>query len=69
MSTTEFFKRRLIRLHPMIVVAMIIGAVTFHFQGSPIFPRIHDTPVWLLLVVMAIGMTLIRCVSWKLYLP
>jgi peptidoglycan/LPS O-acetylase OafA/YrhL len=59
MSTTEFFKRRLIRLHPMIVVAMIIGALMFYFQASPIFPRIHETPVWLLLVVMVIGMTLI----------
>lgn len=59
MSTTEFFKRRLIRLHPMIIVAMIIGALMFYFQASPIFPRIHETPVWLLLVVMVIGMTLI----------
>jgi peptidoglycan/LPS O-acetylase OafA/YrhL len=25
MSTTEFFKRRLIRLHPMIVISMVIG--------------------------------------------
>ncbi len=59
MSTMEFFKRRLIRLHPMIVVAMVIGAVMFYFQSSPIFPKIHETPVWLLLVVMVIGMTLI----------
>lgn len=59
MSTTEFFKRRLIRLHPMIVVAMIVGALMFYFQASPIFPHIQETPVWLLLVVMVIGMTLI----------
>jgi len=59
MSATEFFKRRLIRLHPMIVVAMIIGAIMFYFQSSPIFPNIEKTPVWLLLVVMVIGMTLI----------
>jgi peptidoglycan/LPS O-acetylase OafA/YrhL len=31
----------------------------FYFQASPIFPRIHETPVWLLLLVMVIGMTLI----------
>jgi peptidoglycan/LPS O-acetylase OafA/YrhL len=59
MSTTEFFKRRLIRLHPMIVVAMLIGAIMFYFQASPIFPKITETPLWLLLVVMVIGMTLI----------
>jgi peptidoglycan/LPS O-acetylase OafA/YrhL len=59
MSTTEFFKRRLIRLHPMIVVAMVIGAIMFYVQDSPIFPRIHETPLWLMLVVMVIGMTVI----------
>jgi peptidoglycan/LPS O-acetylase OafA/YrhL len=59
MSATDFFKRRLVRLHPMIIVAMIIGAVMFYAQSSPIFPKIQDTPVWLMLVVMVIGMTLI----------
>jgi peptidoglycan/LPS O-acetylase OafA/YrhL len=59
MSTTEFFKRRLIRLHPMIVAGMLIGAVMFYTQASTIFPKIQETPVWLLLVVMVIGMTLI----------
>lgn len=59
MSTSEFFKRRLIRLHPMIVVAMIVGALAFYFQASPIFPHIRETPPWLLLVVMVIGMTLV----------
>jgi len=59
MSAAEFFKRRLIRLHPMIVVAMIIGAIMFYFQSGPVFPNIDKTPLWLLLLVMVIGMTLI----------
>ena len=59
MSTMEFFQRRLIRLHPMIVVAMLIGAGMFYTQAGPIFPKIQDTPLWLMLVVMLIGMTLI----------
>lgn len=59
MSTLDFFKRRLIRLHPMIVIAMVIGAATFYFQQSSFFPRIQDTPVWLLLVVTFAGMTLL----------
>lgn len=59
MSTMEFFQRRLIRLHPMIVIAMLIGAGMFYFQTSPIFPKIQDTPPWLMLVVMVIGMTLL----------
>jgi peptidoglycan/LPS O-acetylase OafA/YrhL len=37
MSTMEF-SRRLIRLHPMIVVAMLIGAALFYVQASAAFP-------------------------------
>ena len=33
MSLGGFFKRRLIRLHPMIIMGMLIGAVTFCFQA------------------------------------
>ena len=59
MSLGGFFKRRLIRLHPMIMVGMIIGAVTFYFQDAPIFYAISSTPVWKLLLVMMIGFTLL----------
>lgn len=59
MSTREFFQRRLVRLHPMIVVAMVIGAAMFHFQAGAVFPKIQDTPVWLMIVVMVIGITLV----------
>lgn len=31
----------------------------FYFQACATFPRVADTPLWMLLVVMAIGMTLI----------
>ena len=34
MTTGGFFKRRLIRLHPMVVMGALIGAVTFLVQGS-----------------------------------
>lgn len=33
-SIKEFFKRRVIRLHPMVILGAIIGAVTFLIQGS-----------------------------------
>lgn len=59
MTTTGFFKRRLIRLHPMIVVAMLIGAALFYFQQGVPFPRIQETSPWLMLGVMLIGMTLL----------
>jgi len=58
MSLKDFLKRRLIRLHPMIIVGMIIGAILFYFQDCFIFPAISQTPVWKMLLVMVIGFTL-----------
>jgi peptidoglycan/LPS O-acetylase OafA/YrhL len=58
MSTGDFVKRRLIRLHPMIVVAMVIGALMFYLQQGTLFPKIADTPLWLMLLLMFIGITL-----------
>lgn len=59
MTLGGFFKRRLIRLHPMIIMGMLIGAVTFYFQDSFFFPAIAGTPVWKLTMIMLIGVTLI----------
>lgn len=60
MSIGSFFKRRLIRLQPMVVMGMIIGALLFYFQDSPaLWPGIHEIPVWKMLLVMIIGFTLI----------
>lgn len=59
MSIGSFFKRRLIRLHPMIIIGMLFGAVTYYFQASGFFPAIVETPVWKLLLVTIIGLTLI----------
>lgn len=33
MTTKNFFKRRLIRLHPMVVMGAVLGAITFYIQG------------------------------------
>lgn len=59
MTVWDFGKRRLIRLHPLIVLGMTIGAVLFYFQSASLFPKIADTPVWQLLLVMLVGYTLI----------
>ena len=37
MTATEFIKRRVIRLHPMVVMGAVIGAVMFYFQGCPVW--------------------------------
>ena len=36
MGIKEFIKRRVIRLHPMVVMGAIIGAVMFYWQGCPV---------------------------------
>ena len=59
MSVGEFFKRRLVRLQPMVIMGMIIGAICFYFQDSILWPTIHEVPVWKMILVMAIGFTLI----------
>lgn len=59
MSLTGFFKRRLIRLHPMIIVGMTLGAVCFYFATSSMFPAIAGTPFWKLILVMILGWFLI----------
>jgi peptidoglycan/LPS O-acetylase OafA/YrhL len=55
----DFYKRRLVRLQPMVVLGSIIGAIFFYFQVSPAFPLIAGTPVWKMLLLMLIGCTLI----------
>lgn len=59
MSVVNFYKRRLIRLQPMVIMGMIIGAILFYFQDSVLWPTIHDVPLWKMLLVMVIGFTLI----------
>lgn len=59
MTVRQFFVRRLIRLHPMIVFGMTVGAVCFYFSASAMFPPIADTPFWKMLLVMLVGYTLL----------
>jgi peptidoglycan/LPS O-acetylase OafA/YrhL len=59
LSLGEFFKRRLLRLQPMVVIGMIIGAIAFYPSASVLWPGIVDVPVWKMLLVMLIGCTLI----------
>lgn len=68
MSIGGFFKRRLIRLHPMIIIGMVIGAIGFYISASPIlFPGISSVPVWKMLLVMLIGFTLLPVFpSWDI---
>ncbi|OIV41063.1 acyltransferase family protein [Flavobacterium johnsoniae] len=55
----EFYKRRLIRLQPMVIMGMVLGAIFYYFQESSVFPQIATMPVWKLLLTMVIGFTLL----------
>ena len=59
MTQWDFYKRRLVRLQPMVIMGSIIGAALFYFQISPAFPNIAGTPFWEVLIIMMIGATLI----------
>lgn len=61
MTLKDFFRRRLIRLQPMIIIGSVIGALLFYFQYSPGmgWGGISEVPVWKMLLVMLIGCTLI----------
>ena len=59
MTVGNFFKRRLIRLQPMVIMGSIIGAIFFYFQDSGLWPAIHTVPIWKMLIIMLIGCTLI----------
>ena len=59
MTRWEFFKRRLVRLQPMIIMGSLIGAALFAFQISSVFPKAEGASIIHVLAVMLIGFTMI----------
>ena len=59
MSTCSFFKRRLIRLHPMVIFGTLFGTLMFYFGSCEAFPLINDTPWWMVVLVMLWCFTMI----------
>ena len=59
MSLKDFFKRRLVRLHPMIVFATLVGMVFFYFGRGDMFPLITDTSVAMLLICAVLSILMI----------
>lgn len=55
MTTWDFFKRRLIRLQPMVVLGTLIGGFWFYFSAAPGFELVMQTPWWKLLLIMVLG--------------
>lgn len=59
MSLLNFFKRRIIRLHPMVIFGSVWGACLFYWGMSPAFPPISDTPAWQVVLLMLLGCTML----------
>lgn len=55
MTTWDFFKRRLIRLQPMVILGTLIGAFWFYFSDAPRFELVMQTPWWKLFLMMVLG--------------
>ena len=56
MTLGGFFRRRLIRLQPMVIMGAIIGALCFYFQHSSVmWPALSGVPVWKVLLLMLAG--------------
>ncbi|MDL2215319.1 acyltransferase [Dysgonomonas sp. OttesenSCG-928-M03] len=58
MTIKDFIKRRIIRLHPMVVMGALIGAVMFYTQGCEVWD-VSVVPVVALLVATLFNMLLI----------
>ena len=58
MKPKDFIKRRIIRLHPMVVMGAIIGAIMFYTQGCSVWD-VSVVPVVALLIATLLNMFLI----------
>ena len=59
MSIGSFFKRRLIRLQPLVVLGSVVGALLFYFGACPQMPLIAHTPAWRVALYVLIGSLMI----------
>ncbi len=60
MTVGGFFKRRLIRLQPMVLAGSVIGAIFFYLQPPTVlWPAIASVQLWKIILMMLIGMTMI----------
>ena len=60
MTTWGFFKRRLTRLHPMVIAGMVVGAALFFFAGGA-FPETMEVEGWKFALCFVLGLLMIPC--------
>ena len=61
MTIWGFFKRRLVRLHPMVVAGTLWGAALFFFAAGNYFPAIIQTPAWKFGLCIWLALLMIPC--------
>lgn len=59
MSIGGFFKRRLVRLHPMVIMGTFIGALLYYFSDCAAFPPIGQTSWQKVIAMMLLGFTML----------
>lgn len=55
MTQWNFYKRRLIRLQPMVIMGSLIGAFWFFFGDAPFFSLVMETPWWKVFLITVLG--------------
>ena len=61
MTTWGFFKRRLVRLQPMVIMGTVVGACFYLFGQGDGFPLIGNVPGWKVLLAFVMGCFMIPC--------
>ena len=61
MTTWGFFKRRLVRLHPMVIMGTVIGACLYYFGQGDGFSLIGHVPGWKIALAFVMGCLMIPC--------
>ena len=61
MTVWGFFKRRLVRLQPMVVMGTVVGACLYFLGQGEGFPLIGNIPGWKLLLAFIMGCLMIPC--------
>jgi peptidoglycan/LPS O-acetylase OafA/YrhL len=60
MTTWGYFKRRLTRLHPMVIAGTVVGAALFFFSGTA-FPQTMQVEPWKFALCFVMGLLMIPC--------
>ncbi|MCM1141775.1 MAG: acyltransferase [Muribaculum sp.] len=63
MTTWDFFKRRIVRLHPLVILGCLFGLFMFYFTDTPMFPLVNETPVWKLLIMSLLAFLMIPALT------